>query len=161
MRSMKTRHMTLLSLMLTLLLTLPAQAEIRWLDKIAAIAGEDIVTTLELEQEMQLIANELRARQSPMPPADRFEKQVLERLIVQKLQLQKAHKSGIKIDDITLNKAVENIASENNMSVTRFRKTMQEEGLSYVAFRNNLRSELTLEKLHRRVIGQRINITDQ
>ena len=161
MRSMKTRHMTLLSLVLTLLLTLPAQAEIRWLDKIAAIAGEDIVTTLELEQEMQLIANELRARQSPMPPADRFEKQVLERLIVQKLQLQKAHKSGIKIDDITLNKAVENIASENNMSVTRFRKTMQEEGLSYVAFRNNLRSELTLEKLHRRVIGQRINITDQ
>lgn len=158
---MNTRQLTLFGLVAALLALLPVQAEVRWLDKIAAIAGQDVITQVELEQESQLIASELRARKARTPSPEQFRRQVLERLILQKLQLQKAHARGIHIDDITLNRAVDSIASENNMSVTRFRQAMQEEGLSYVAFRNNLRSELTLDKLHQRVVGNRINITDQ
>ena len=83
---MNTRQLTLFGLVAALLALLPVQAEVRWLDKIAAIAGQDVITQVELEQESQLIASELRARKARTPSPEQFRRQVLERLILQKLQ---------------------------------------------------------------------------
>ncbi|RUM94316.1 MAG: molecular chaperone SurA [Thiothrix sp.] len=149
-------------LVLTLLLgSSCAAAEPQWMDRIVAIAGQDIITERELKQELQAIVRELKARETKLPAKEVLIPQVLERLIVKKLQLERASSQGIRIDDISLDRAVEKIAAENTMSLPQFRKALTEEGLNYADFREDIRHELTISKLRKRQVDGRINVSDQ
>ena len=151
----------LLTLMALLFVPSSATAETQWLDKIVAIAGQDIITEGELRQELQIIVRELKARKTKLPAKEVLIPQVLERLIVKKLQLERADSQGIRIDDISLDKAVGKIAAENTMSLPQFRKALTAEGLNYASFREDIRHELAISKLRQRQVDGRINVSDQ
>lgn len=139
----------------------PAQAEIQWLDNIVAVAGKQVITQTELNQERRMVEHQLRSRKTQVPPNSALDRQVMERLIVKKLQLQAATRVGIRIDDETLERAVAKIADENGMGMSDFRRAIRDEGLGYSEFRNNIRDELAINSLRERQIKKRVNITEQ
>ncbi len=145
---------------LTLLLTLPASAEVQWIDNIIATVGSDIITRSELQHESFMIQKELQARNTQLPSQQDFINQVLERLVMKKIQLQRASTIGIRIDDSTLNNAIENIAKENRLSLPAFRKALVSEGIDYTTYRKDIREELTLQRLLQREIQNSIKVSD-
>ncbi len=149
-----------LLLLALLLLSQPVVAEVQWLDNIIATVGTDIVTRSELQHEGFMIQKELQSRNTQLPPREEFINQVLERLIMKKIQLQKAVAIGIRIDDNTLNKAIENIAKENRLSLPAFRQALLSEGIDYKVYRKDIKEELTLQHLRQREIQQTIKVSD-
>ncbi len=131
------------------------------LDRIVAVVEEDAIMQSELEARMTQVMGQLQARGAPIPSKPRLQKQVLERLILEKLQLQRAKRMGIRIDDLQLNDALRQIARENNLDLTELRQRIVADGIDWREFREQIRTELTIRKLRERQVDQGINITDQ
>ncbi len=131
------------------------------IDRVVAIAGDSPITERELEARIRLVINTMRRKGAELPPSDVLRQQVLERLVLERLQLEQAKRRGIRIDDTTLNEVLRNVANQNGMSVAALRDSLQAQGISWDQFREQLRTELTIEKLRSRVIGRRIQVTDR
>jgi peptidyl-prolyl cis-trans isomerase SurA len=131
------------------------------LNQIVAVVNDDVILRSELDTAIKEISAQLKERDTPLPPQAVLEKQVLEKLILEHLQLQLAEANGIKIDDITLNNKLQEIAKENGVSLTDFRAVLEREGFDYGSFRENIRNQLTIAKLRQQMVGSRISITDQ
>lgn len=131
------------------------------LDRIVAVVNDDVVLQSELEQEVATIAAQLRQRNIAMPDEQTLTRQVLERLIMQRLQLAVAERNGIRVDEATLNAAVQRIAEQNNLSLSQFRATLENEGFDYSTFRDNLRNEIILTRLHQRQAENRVSVSPQ
>ncbi len=138
-----------------------ANGEVRWLDRIVAVAGQDVVTETELRASLNQIVRELRARDTTPPPDAVLVKQVLDRIILDKLQQQRADAVGIRIDDITLDRAVQNIAGENNMTVSQFRESIERDGIAFQTFRDKVRTELATAQLQRREVDNKVTVSEQ
>ncbi|WP_029646262.1 peptidylprolyl isomerase [Methylomicrobium lacus] len=136
-----------------------ARAEM--LDNIVAIVEEDVVLEHELEKETDMIAQRMRASNVEMPPASTLRRQVLEKLIVDRLQKQLAEKAGITVSDEMLNSSVTEIARNNNMSPDEFRNELISQGMAYKSFLDNVRNEIMVNQLRAREIGARIKVTDR
>ena len=157
---MKIKRLQSFCLLTLLLLMQPAIAEVQWLDNIIATVGSDIVTRSELQHEGFMIQKELQARNTQLPSQKDFINQVLERLIMKKIQLQRASAIGIRIDDNTLNNAIGKIAKDNRLSLPDFRKALVAEGIDYTTYRKDIREELTLQRLLQREIQNSIKVSD-
>ena len=131
------------------------------IDRIVAIVNDDVITLLELELELDVIKQQLRQRQTPLPPEDVLQKQVLDRLVVRHIQLQRAEKRLLKIDDETLNKAIENIASQNGLGINEFRRALESSGMNYQDYRARVRDEMVIGRLQQREVRRKITVTDQ
>ncbi|CAH9018705.1 Chaperone SurA [Candidatus Nitrosacidococcus sp. I8] len=131
-----------------------------FLDRIVAVVNDEAILESELEQTSQNIEAQLEAKGGPMPPTDILEKQVLERLVMQHLQLQLAERVGIRVSDDMLNEALKNIAQHNNLTLSEFRDKLKESSIPFSAFRENVREEITISQLHKREIEDRITISD-
>ncbi len=129
-------------------------------DRIVVIVNDDVVTKLDLAEQIKLTADMLRRQGTPMPPADILEKQVLERMIAVKTQLQFAKESGVRIDDAMLDKTVARIAQNNKLSVDGLRAAVQKDGLNFTRFREDLRMEMTIARLREREVDSKIVITE-
>ncbi|MCK5889397.1 MAG: peptidylprolyl isomerase [Methylococcales bacterium] len=136
-----------------------AKAEL--LDHIVAVVEEDIILERELSFEVQNIVNKLKKSQVNLPPAFVLRKQVLERLILEKLQRQLAQKAGVRISDEMLRSSVQDIARRNNLTVTAFREELKNQGIDFKNFKENLRNEIIINQLRAREIGARIKVTDR
>lgn len=140
----------------------PAQAAIEEIDRIVAIVNDDIITILELRAEIGNVARELRQNGArSLPPIEAFSKQVLERLILQRIQLQEAQRTGLMPDDEILNASLRRIAESNNMSLSQFRNALQADGLSFSSFRKQVRDKIALTRLRQREVDNRIQVSDQ
>ena len=119
------------------------------LDRIIAIVNSDVIMQSELEERLRTVKNQLEQQGTRPPPAAALEKQVLDRLILNKLQLELASRTGIRVDDETLNRTISNIAAENKVTLTQFRDILQKDGYSYEQFREDIRQEIEsgLDKL--------------
>lgn len=137
-----------------------AQAEVRWVDQIVALAGDEIITQSELANETQFMSAQLRSAGRDLPAATQLQKEVLEQLILNKLQLQRAKERGIKIDDLTLDDAVKGIAKDNGMSLNRFRQELTREGITYRQFREDVRKELAITSLRQREVLNQVRISE-
>ncbi|MCC7410276.1 MAG: peptidylprolyl isomerase [Gammaproteobacteria bacterium] len=131
------------------------------IDEIVAVVDEDVVMKSELDGQMQRVLSQMRQQGAAPPPRSVFEKQVLERLILQKIQLQIAQRSGIKVDDESLNMAINKIASENGLSLRQFRQIIEEDGYSFSRFREDIRNEIAISRLRQREVENRIVVTDR
>ncbi len=140
--------------------TLPSWA-ITNLDRIAAIVNDDVITNNELKDEMARIALQIQSRGQQLPPHATLRKQVMERLILTRLQLQKAKESGINISESTLANTINNIAQQNNITTQQLRETLERDGVSFQAFRDDLRQQITLRHLQQRDVINRIFVTEQ
>ena len=131
------------------------------IDRVVAIVNDDVITYVELELEVDTIKQQLRQRQTQLPPEDILQKQVLDRLVVNRIQLQYAEKRLLKVDDETLNKAIENIARQNGLGINEFRRALEASGLSYNDYRNRIRDEMVIARLQQREVIRKISVTDQ
>jgi peptidyl-prolyl cis-trans isomerase SurA len=143
------------------LFTASALGQAEPLDRIIAVVNDQIVLSSELDAEIELVTAQLRQRGGSLPPREAIERQVLERLIAQKLQLAMAERVGIRVDDATLNAATQRIAEQNKLSLSEFRDTLEREGLDYAKFRAGLRKEIALARLHQRQTESQVNVTPQ
>ena len=136
-------------------------SEPRLLNRIVAVVNDDIIVHSELDKEMVSISAELQKKDTQLPPQAILEKQVLERLIVERLQLQLAENSGIRIDDTTLNSKLQELAKANGVTLTQFRSVLEREGYDYARFREDLRQEMVINQLRRQMVGNRVKVSDQ
>lgn len=143
----------------TLFNTAPLRAE--YLDSIVAVVEDDVILNSELYAEIANITQQLNASGTTLPPDFIIRKQVLERLILAKLQRQLAEHSGIKLSDDMLNSAVLDIARRNNMSLEQFKRELERQGIDYQKFAENVRNEIIINQLRAREIGERIKVTDK
>ncbi len=131
------------------------------LGKIAAVVEDDVILEQELNQEVATISQRIQASKTQMPPEYVLRKQVLEKLIIDKLQRQLAEKAGINVTEEMLNNSAADIAQRNNMSLQQFREELQRQGISYKSFLDNMRNEIIINQLRGREIGGRIKVTDR
>lgn len=145
-----------------LLLPLVAIGEPRQnLDKIVAIVNDDVITATELADEVKNIKQQLRSQRVSIPGDDVLEKQILERLIVLQIQLQNAKLRHIRIDDETVNRTVEKIARQNNMTLMQFSERLRADGVDYAEFRERIRDEITINRLQQREVANRVSVSEQ
>ncbi len=130
-----------------------------FLDGVAAIVNEGVVMRSELTEQTANIIRTAQTQNIPLPPADILREQVLERLIVKEIQLQRAERIGLNISDQVLNNVISDIAREQGLAFADMPQFLAEQGLSYQAFRNSLRDDVTLEQLRRIDVIQRINVS--
>ena len=130
-----------------------------FLDGVAAIVNEGVVMRTQLAEETANIMRTAQAQGIPLPPADILREQVLERLIIKEIQLQRAERIGLSVSDQMLNNVISGIATENGVSFAEMPQHLAAQGVSYQDFRDGLRDEVTLEQLRRIDVGQRINVS--
>ncbi|MBT8122059.1 MAG: peptidylprolyl isomerase [Gammaproteobacteria bacterium] len=133
----------------------------RPLNQVVAIVNDGIIVSSELGAAIVEIEKQLQAKNTQMPSRDVLAKQVLERLVVEKLQLQIAESSGTTIDDSTLNEEIRTLAQENGMTLADFRAVLERDGYDYSAFREDLRKQLLVQQTRRQMVGSRIKVTEQ
>jgi len=131
------------------------------LDRIVAVVEDSVVLERELAVEVNNIKEKLASNHVTVPPEMVLKKQVLERVIIDKLQRQLAEKSGIRISDEMLRTSVRDIARRNDLSVEQFRKELEAEGMSFKAFEDSIRNEIIISQLRAREIGTRVKVTDR
>ncbi len=131
------------------------------LDRIVAVVNEDVIVYSELDQQMATTLAELRNRGTSLPPRQAVERQLLERMINDRLQMQAAERLGIKVDDATLARAIGNIAERNHMSMTQLRDTLEAEGMTFAGFREDTRKQILLNRLRNQEVVARITVTDR
>lgn len=137
---------------------LPAATE---LDHIVAVVNDDVIMRSELDRQVRRLQAQLQQQGTRVPPRDMLEPQLLERLIVVKLQVQLAESTGIRVDDETLNQAMNAIAQDNGVSLSEFRDILERDGYDFAAFREDIRQEITMNRLRQREINNTVTVTDR
>lgn len=129
-------------------------------DRIVAVVGSDVITYVELRNRLAAALKQLEKQGTPLPPQDILERQMLERLIMDRAQLQYAKDSGMRVDDIQLDQAIGRIAAGNRMSVPEFRAALEKDGVQYASFREDIRNEMISVRLREREVDSKLVISD-
>ncbi len=128
------------------------------LDKVAAVVNDGVVLQSELDEQSVVIAEKLKQQGLELPPQSVLRQQVLERLVVQEIQMQRAKRAGIRVNDEQLNAALADVAQRNGIPLQRLPEALARQGVDYAAYRDGIRKELTLSILRQRDVIQKINI---
>lgn len=131
------------------------------LDKIVAVVDDDVILEHELQYELMAIVQKIQASNSAMPPEYVLKKQVLEKMIIERLQRNLAEKAGISLSEEMLTNSATEIAQRNNMTLEEFKDELQKQGMSYKSFLDNMRNEIVINQLRGREIADRIKVTDR
>jgi len=146
----------------TLLAASPANAarEPIEADHIVAVVGNEVITYYELRTRLDSALKQLQKQGTPLPPQDVLERQMLERLIMDRIQLQYAAENGMRVDDAQLDQAIGRIAASNKLTVQQFRQALDRDGIEYAKFREEIRNELTTVRLREREVDSKLVISD-
>jgi peptidyl-prolyl cis-trans isomerase SurA len=135
--------------------------QVETLDRIVAVINGDVVTSVELERETRIAVETLRRQGTSLPQRDVLERQLLERLVSKQVLLQVARQTGLRVADAEVDAALERIAAENKMkSVADLRVAVEQSGVPFDKFREDLRSEILISRLREREVEGKINVTD-
>jgi peptidyl-prolyl cis-trans isomerase SurA len=129
-------------------------------DRIVAVVNSEAITEQELVQRTRSIEQRARQQGLQLPPPDQFQRQVLERMIIDRAALQAARESGIRIDDAMIDRALTRIAAESNLTVPQLRQRLESEGTSFAMFRQELVGEMAVARLREREIDARIQVSE-
>ena len=150
----------LLSSLCALSAPLAAQSlNLQTLDKVAAVVDEDVVLQSELNRAINNITQQYAANPGQLPPRDVLERQVLDRIILIRLQAQRANETGIRVSEVQIDSAIANIAQQNNMSLEQLRASLQQDGFSYGEFRQTLRDEMLIQQLRQRFTQSQVSVS--
>ena len=158
----------LIALPLAALVTIAAAPSLRaqallpvdQLDRIVAIAEDDVILQSELDHAVQNVQSQYRSNPQQLPPREELERQVLERLILMRLQVQRAEGSGIRVTDSDIDQAMQRVAEMNKIDVRTLRSSLEREGISNDESRKSQREQLLLQRLRQRVVQNQVNVTD-
>lgn len=137
-----------------------AKPRIVTVDRIVAVVNDEVITERELAARVDYAFRQMRQQGTPPPPRDVMEKQLLERLISDRVQIQHAREIGMRVDEAELDKALQRIAEENKLSLAQMRDTLTKDGIPFDKFREDIRNEITLSRLREREVAQKIVVTD-
>ena len=129
-------------------------------DRIIAVVNNEVVTAHELRARVATVERQLRQQGTQMPPRDVLEKHVLERLIVDRAQLQFAKETGLQIDDAQLDQTLARIAEGNRMGLAQFRASLERDGIAWSKFREDIRDEMVIGRLREREVDSKIVVTE-
>ena len=132
-----------------------------FLDGVVAVVNEGIVLRSQFDEQMNTISKRAADQDIPLPPANVLEEQVLERLILNEIQLQRAERIGLQVSDAMLNDSIRRIAEQSGARFEDMPALLSKDGLSYPDFRRSLRDEITIEQLRRIEVGQSINVSER
>lgn len=131
------------------------------LDAIVAVVNDDVVVQSEVEHETSLVIPQLQQEGTAVPPPDQLRKQVLERLILKRLQQQRARVLGITVDDATVLEALSSIAGRNGLSIEELQATLEAGGIRFADFREDTRMQILTSRLQNQEVVRNIQVTDQ
>lgn len=137
-----------------------AAAEPLTADRIVAVVNDEVITLIELRQRLDLALNQLRRQGTSLPPRDVLERQMLERMVTEKIQLQNAREIGLRIDDAQLEGALQRIAANNKMNLSEFRQALAKDGIEYASFREDIRDEMLIARLREREVQSKIAVSE-
>lgn len=129
-------------------------------DRIIAVVNDEVITQNDLNDRVALVVRQLQRSGGQLPAQDALTRQILDRMTNDLVQIQMAKENGIKVDDVTLDKTIQRIADENNLSMSDFRATLEKDGIRYARFREDIRNEVLLARLREREVDQQIVVTD-
>jgi len=129
-------------------------------DAIVAVVNTDVITMKELNDRVQIVEQRMRRQNMQVPPRDLLQKQLLERLIVNRAQMQMARDLGVRVDDTMLDRAVARIAEQNGITVQALRDQLERDGISFARFRDEIREEIALQRLREREVDNKLQITE-
>jgi peptidyl-prolyl cis-trans isomerase SurA len=129
------------------------------LDRVAAIVNDGVVLSSELDEQVAIVGERIKEQKLELPPQNVLRQQVLERLVLQEIQMQRANKAGLKVSDDNLNAALLDVAQRNKLTLAQLPQALSRQGIDYTAYRDDIRKELTLGLLRQRDVLQRIAIT--
>jgi peptidyl-prolyl cis-trans isomerase SurA len=129
-------------------------------DRIVAVVEDDVILESELQREEATISARMTENKAQLPPESVLRKQVLEKMIIDKLQQQIAARAGVTVSEEMLNSSAADIAQRNNMSLEQFREELEKSGISYQSFLDNMRNEIVINQLRAKEIGGRIKVSD-
>ena len=143
----------------------PAQAQTRRaqpieVDRIVAVVNDEAITAFELRARLATVERQLRGQNVQLPPREILERQLLERMITDRVQLQFAKETGLRISDIELDAALRRIADGNRVSLQDFRAALEKDGIPWTKFREEIRDEIVLSRLRDREVESRLVVSD-
>jgi len=157
--------MKFIALLTTLVLTslsVSSYAALVVMDRVAVVVDQDVIMQSEIDERMKSIKAQIAADpKTQAPPDDALQGQVIERLVLENLQLQTADRAGIRINDDELNEALSGIALQNQMTLTQFRIALANDGVSWAAMREQVRREFAISRVQQGVMRRRIEVTEQ
>ena len=130
------------------------------LERVVAVVNDDALTQWELDEQKKTILSQMRAQNVPPPPGDVLDKQLLERLIVDRALLQYAKETGVRVDDTQVERTIQRIAQDNKLTPAQFKTAVEREGITYAKYREDMRSEITVARLRDREVDSKITISD-
>jgi peptidyl-prolyl cis-trans isomerase SurA len=130
------------------------------IDRIVAVVNNEVITHYELQSRVRDSLRELRRRGTPAPNVSELERQVLERMITERVQLQLARDTALRVDELDLDRTVTRIAEANKMSLAEFRRAFEKDGIPFERFREDLRNEVLLQRLREREVDNRISVAE-
>jgi len=130
------------------------------LDRIAAVVNDEVVTRNELEERVKFALRQLREQGTPPPPRETLERQILERMVTDRVQLQFAKETGLRVDDAELDRAIARIAQENKLTPQQLREVLEKDGIPFAKFREDIRNEIVISRLREREVDSKIVVTD-
>jgi peptidyl-prolyl cis-trans isomerase SurA len=129
-------------------------------DRVIAVVNDEALTQYDVSEQKRVVLNQMKAQNVTPPATDVLEKQLLERLITERVLLQTAKDTGIRVDDTQVERTVARIAQENKLSADEFRKAVEREGISFAKYREDLRNEIIIQRLREREVEARVNVSD-
>ncbi|MEQ6916922.1 SurA N-terminal domain-containing protein [Halomonas aquatica] len=138
-----------------------ASTERQQLDRIVAVVNDGAIMASELEERVAQVSNQLDDRGQGVPPDDVLRQQVLDRMVVEEIQLQMAREANLSVDDTELNRQVRAIAEGNRMTLEQFADALEADGLSLGVVRDQVRRELLMRQLQQRRVASRVDISER
>ena len=130
------------------------------LDRIIAVVNNEVITGNDLSARLTTVARQLQKAGTALPPIDALQKQLLERMINDLVQIQEAKESGIRVDDGALDKTLQRLADDNNVSMSEFRRLLENDGVAWQKFREEIRGEVIMGRLQEREVDSNINVAE-
>ena len=152
---------SLLSLSMTVpLASAQTGRRVQTLDRIAAVVNNEVITRQELTERVAMARRQLQQQKVPLPPMEALEKQLLDRLINERAQLNFAKETGLRVTDAEVDRAVTRIAQDNQLSLQILRETLEKDGVPFIKFREDIRNEIILSRLREREVESKIVVTE-
>ena len=129
------------------------------LDRVAAVVNDGLVLRSEVEKQMAVVSARIQQSGQQLPPRNVLRQQVLERLVLQELQMQRAERLGLKVSDEMVNTALTDVAARNNMKFSDMPATLEAQGIDYRDYREEVRREMTLQGLRQRDVLARVYVS--
>ncbi|WP_106477448.1 peptidylprolyl isomerase [Phytohalomonas tamaricis] len=150
-----------LGMALALALTPMAEAAVQPLDQIVAVVNKDAIMQSDLDRRVTQVRQQMAGRNIPMPSDEVLRRQVLDRMITEQIELQMAQKANLTVDDEQLNRALRDVAAQNDMSLEQFADTLEREGMSIADVREQVRREMLISQVQQHNVASQVRISDR